>query len=721
MGRKGSPQEPKEGCLTGTSVPASAPGSVQSLRVSTPPAPGDIAAFRGSFSSTSGSDASQQPEREQCHRRHSACHRHDSCRGEPHASSYATCSGSSRSSNRSRSPWSKSRTQRLRATFNEPHSELKLSHQEQDLRPCYSMSDASAQRSQQGGWSGVGGSSGAAAHGLSGCTARPSSVCVARPSSAASCIQCPDSEAKLAAARDAVVDLLSRLTEATEERDEAVERAHREWHLAELLRRRLASSPGCRDALLAAEGGRLPIKMRSSRIGHLQSPQLSPLKPPLPQQQKALGVRVQAPPLQRSTSEQPSAGVAAHALGRLHAHQMLHAHHLRQPSSEVELVDCECYSSSDDSSSCPTQRVLTFSGGGCDSSDAASAPWAHRNRKQPSVRCLSSGAMRHSRRSLQFSSERSSGSPQGLVPLREVPPDEHQQNTSPFRRSASARMPLVPHLRSKQHRTVEVQQERVLLAEAQERAAVLEERLHQSHAAIMQLLPSSPASVAALAPAASLPTPLPSSRTVDRPGGLSGHQAAPPGEGAELLHRLQWLAAEAMHATSPAQTDDDHGSQPEQVRKHQLEVQLQMKAAMADLSESRAACGCEPQPAPSGAAKPNLGQQALSSTPSHNFIALRDAVNFALKGGPGACSNGKIHHERASSSASAVSAATSAAQQSRAALEAARADMVAAVGMLAQWRENTSHTAFSSPLGPRASSAVSTASPAARSLWGHAQ
>lgn len=102
---------------------------------------------------------------------------------------------------------------------------------------------------------------------------------------------------------------------------------------------------------------------------------------------------------------------------------------------------------------------------------------------------------------------------------------------------------------------------------------MLEERLHQSHAAIMQLLPSSPASVAALAPAASLPTPLPSSRTVDRPGGLSGHQAAPPGEGAELLHRLQWLAAEAMHATSPAQT----GAAPKQTGAFNVSTQLHCK------------------------------------------------------------------------------------------------------------------------------------------------
>lgn len=82
----------------------------------------------------------------------------------------------------------------------------------------------------------------------------------------AMCPQCPDSEARLAAARNAVVDLMQRLTEATEERDEALAAAEREWHLAELLRQELAAMPEHPQAQVASSCGHRSGGLRSSRI-----------------------------------------------------------------------------------------------------------------------------------------------------------------------------------------------------------------------------------------------------------------------------------------------------------------------------------------------------------------------------------------------------------------------------------------------------------------------
>ncbi len=97
-GRPGSPCSTSERHFASGSVPQSVlsvQGSVRSLRVATPPAPGDMTANRGSSSSTSGSsDASQQRQQQQ-QRWRCECQLHDSVHSEPRSSSGALCRGSS--------------------------------------------------------------------------------------------------------------------------------------------------------------------------------------------------------------------------------------------------------------------------------------------------------------------------------------------------------------------------------------------------------------------------------------------------------------------------------------------------------------------------------------------------------------------------------------------------------------------------------------------------
>ena len=254
----------------------------------------------------------------------------------------------------------------------------------------------------------------------------------------------------------AQVDLLSRLTEATEERDEAVEQAHREWQLAELLRQRLASSPGSQDATLAAEGGRLPSNLRSSRIGHLQSPQT---KPPRQLQQSGQTSH-------RGSPARTGSAASEHLCSR---HEAPQADLLQQPSCEMELGESDCSSTSTSGCASPALGTSTFSSTASVISQGALLPhWQqlarkqqHRQDEQPLKHDSVGGSLRGgaSQRNQQ-NSDRLLGSRPSL--------DLRQEHSSrePVRRSESARRPLLRRPLSQQA-AAPLHQDCDLLAEAQ--------------------------------------------------------------------------------------------------------------------------------------------------------------------------------------------------------------------------------------------------------------
>lgn len=85
----------------------------------------------------------------------------------------------------------------------------------------------------------------------------------------------------------------------------------REWQLAELLRQKLAEEPDREASRLAASGGRLMPRLRSSRLGHL-TPQHSPLPlPVLPRLPVPLKSASPSSPLP------PTSGFAQHSLRQL--------------------------------------------------------------------------------------------------------------------------------------------------------------------------------------------------------------------------------------------------------------------------------------------------------------------------------------------------------------------------------------------------------------------
>lgn len=135
MGHEGGDGKLTERCHTSASLPGSTPRSVRSLRVSTPPAPQEAAAFRSSFSSTSGSDASQLPQQlRQIHRRPEARPLHTSRHRCVDASSEAQHSSRSRWRLESRTdssdasvdaqPWSERREVQPRSQACAQHSLL---------------------------------------------------------------------------------------------------------------------------------------------------------------------------------------------------------------------------------------------------------------------------------------------------------------------------------------------------------------------------------------------------------------------------------------------------------------------------------------------------------------------------------------------------------------------------------------------------------------------
>ena len=160
------------------------------------------------------------------------------------------------------------------------------------------------------------------------------------------------------------------------------------------------------------------------------------------------------------------------------------------------------------------------------------------------------------------------------------------------------------------------------------------------------------------------------------------------------------------------------GPAPEPASRLRSAVQAHMRAAMAELRASRTACDLRRPAAPGGYASPPVPHPPLHRPPV-THAATQPHSRSCCVGRAASVATSGLSVRRRQQEESSPPAVAAAALQSQAALGDARAEMLAAVQALAQFREKSAH-AYSSPWRPARSSTVALCSSgrAASALWG---